>query len=93
MIKRCRTIPAALWPDVEDYPLIATILTAKEARQVAAIKEAFDVSDTTIIHEALALFFTEHEVALPASLVEYLEKHERPIPAGAKLAPKTHRFH
>jgi hypothetical protein len=94
MIARRRTNPANLSLDVEQrYEWLATTLTAEQARQWDAIKEMLDVSDATLIHEAIALWFTEHEAALPAPLVEYLEKHGRPIPPGAKLAPKTYKFH
>jgi hypothetical protein len=91
---RRRTIPASLSPDVEPrYELLATTLTAEEARQWDAIKDLLDVSDATLLHEALAFVFTEHGEALPAPLVEYLETHGRPMPPGAKLAPKTYKFH
>ena len=93
MITRRQINPANLSPDVEGYELLATTLTAKQARQLDAIKEALDVSDATFLHEGVALLLTEHGAALPAPLVEYLETHERPIPPGAKRAPKTYKFH
>jgi hypothetical protein len=94
MITRRRTNPANLSPDVEQrYELVATTLTAEEARQWDAIKEALDVSDATLLHEAIAEVLAAHGHALPAPLVEYLETHGRPLPPRAKRAPKTYKFH
>jgi hypothetical protein len=93
MITRRQINPANLSPDVEGYELLTTTLTAEEARQWDAIKEMLDASDAMLLHEGLALWFTEHGAALPAPLVEYLETHGRPIPPGAKLAPKAYKFH
>jgi len=94
MITRRRTNPANLSLDVEQrYEWLAITLTAKEARQWDAIKEASEVSDATLLHEAIAEVLAAHGQALPAPLVEYLETHGRPLPPRARRAPKTYKFH
>ena len=72
---------------------ITLTVTESEGRKIEAIADDLDMSDDTVIHEMIAFWLTKHEVALPDSLVEHLEANGRPLPQGARRAPRQFRCH